>query len=194
MEKNETQPTVYYVFDKFETLEIPFEKQNWFLTANAPRFRECCFSNDSKFAVVFSTVLISDAPTFFVIDVDTGITAIDDIEHKKPSVSCHEVTKMFCTDPVIIRLTPDVIEIFDLKTWKRLEFSFQRYLSRDFVIHSKLSPKGTILAVPRLTGDMEFLQLHIPKQSSISNGQKNWDRVGSTFFSFDSLDFENTDR
>ena len=183
--RKETQPTVYYVFVKSRSL---------FVTATAPYFHECCFSSDSKFAVVFSTAVVPHS-TFLVIDLDTGITAKDDIENKKPSVSCHEVTKMFCTDTAMIRLTPKVIEIFDLKTWKRLEFSFQRYLSRDFVIHSKLSPKGTILAVPRLTGDMEFLQLHIPKQSSISDGQKNWERVGGfRFLSFDSLDFENTDR
>ena len=192
--RKETQPAVYYVFVKFESLEIPSERQYWFVIATAPRFRECCFSNDSKFAVVFSTAFMS-LSTFLVIDVDTGITAIDDIENKKPSVSCHEVTKMFCTDTAMIRLTPNVIQIFDLKTWKRLEFCFQRYLSRDFVIHSKLSPKGTVLAVPRLTGDMEFLELRIPKQSSVSDGQKNWERVGgSRFISFDTLDFENTER
>ena len=165
--RNETQRTVYYVFVKFDSLVLPLERYHWFLLANAPLFRECCFSNDSKFAFVFSSAVSMPHSSFFAIDVDTGITAIDNIKNKKPIVSCHEVTKIFCTDTVMIRLTPNVIEIFDLKTWKRIEFSFQRYLSRDFVIHSKLSPKGTILAVPRLTGDMEFFQLQIPKQSSI---------------------------
>ena len=78
--------------------------------------------------------------------------------------------KMFCIDTVVILLTPNVIEVFDLKTWKCLEFSFQRYLTRDFVIHSKLSPKGTILAAPQVTGDMAFFELHIPEQYSVSDG------------------------
>ena len=86
---------------------------------------------------------------------------IDDIA---PYAGLDEL-KMFCTGTVMLHLEPYQIAIFDLKKRKRLESSIQRYLTRDLVIHSKLSPKGTVLAVPRLTGDMVFYELRIPTQS-----------------------------
>ena len=157
--KKETQPNVYDVFVMFDLAET-FLRRNQVLMGNEFYFRECCFTNDCKFAVVLSTAFKSHS-TVFVIDVDTRFTARCNIENKRPSVSTLEQKKVLCTDTVMIRLTPNVIEIFDLKTWKRLDVSFQRYLCKDFVVHSKLSPEGTVLAVPRLTGDMEFFQLHI---------------------------------
>ena len=167
--RDESHPTVYYVFvDLDPSLKTPFEGNNHFLlVAFGPKYRECCFSNDSKFAVVSSVVM--SQPGFLVIDLDTGITFLDGIQDRKLAVSPHEVTKMFCIDTFMIRLIPNMIQIIDLTTWKRLELSFQRHLTRDFVIHSQLSPKGSVLAVPRLTGDMEFLQLRIPRQSSVSD-------------------------
>ena len=168
--KNKSQPTVYYVFVKFLRGPSPFGSV---FTSFA---YECCFSNDSKFAFVSSSTMLDRS--FVVIDVDTGSTTSDEIQDSPTSASTCEVTKIFCTGTVVIRLTPNLIEIFDLRTWKRLEFSFQRYLSRCFVNHSKLSPKGTILAVPRLTGDVEFFKLCIPKHYSVLNSQNYSKRVG----------------
>ena len=103
---------------------------------------------------------------------------MDEFQDSQTSASSCEVTKIFCTDTVVIRLTPNLIEIFYLKTWKLLEVSFQRYLSKDFVIHSKISPKGTVLAVPRLTGDMEFFKICIPKHCSVLSSKSHSKRVG----------------
>ena len=151
--RKETQPTVYYVFARLKN------PQDILLHVH----HECCFSNDFKFAVVSFRLMRTLEMHFHVIDVDTGISTVVDITNEKP-VFYPIVTKMFCTDTFIIRLTLNTIEIFYLNKWKRLGFSFQRCLTEDFVIHSKLSPKGNVLAVPRLTGVMEFFELRIPKQ------------------------------
>ena len=152
--RNRTQPSVYYVI-----AECPLGDD-----VRTPFFLECCFSNDSKFALVCFVKF--QQRRFVIINVDTGnqITT-DEIDGSESTAVPDGITKVFCTDTVVIILTPNVVEIFNLENWKRLELSFQRYLTKDFVIYSKLSTKGTVLAVPRLTGDMEFLHLCIPKVS-----------------------------
>ncbi|CAB4009842.1 E3 ubiquitin- ligase DZIP3 [Paramuricea clavata] len=170
--KNEAQPSVYNVFVRFEH---PSRVTRFIFKPN--RY-ECCFSNDSKFALV--SFVMWQQRRFVVIDVDTGILAMDEIHDGKRRRLCLAIPKVFCTDRVVIHLTSNMIEIFDLESWKLLESSFQRHLTE--AIHSKLSPKGTVLAVPRLTGDMGFLHLCIPKHSSVSNGQKNWERLGGVKF------------
>ena len=169
--KNKTQPSVYYVFrSAFSEYEInPFE-----IFGTHMRY-ECCFSNDSKFALVS---YVSQERRFFVIDVDTGIKVTDKIQSRETPVSSHGIAKIFCPDTVVILLNPNVLQIFNLENWKCLESSFQRYLAEGLLIHSQLSPKGTVLAIPRLTGEMEFLHLRIPKHSSVSNGRGNCERVG----------------
>ena len=171
--KNEAQPSVYNVFVRFE-----HSSRGTWLFFGLPVRYECCFSNDSKFALVSFVMWLRRR--FIVIDVDTGILAMDEIHDGKKRRLCLAIPKVFCTDRVVIHLTSNMIEIFDLESWKLLESSFQRHLTE--VIHSKLSPKGTVLAVPRLTGDMGFLHLCIPKHSSVSNGQKNWERLGGIKF------------
>ena len=158
--KNEAQPSVYNVFAKDSVTgmlalrSLPLMPMNY----------ECCFSNDSKFALV--SLSIFQHRYFVVIDVDTGVTARDKIqESERPELSPYAFAKVFCTNTIAIVLTPNLIQMFNVENWKRLEISFQRYLAEDFVIHSKLSPKGTVLAVPGVTGDIEFLHLRIPRCS-----------------------------
>ena len=81
--------------------------------------------------------------------------------------------KIFCINRIVIRVMPNLIQIYDLKSCEGLECSFQRNLTKELVIRSKLSPQGNILAVPRLTGDMDFFQLCIPESFSVSNREKN---------------------
>ena len=167
--KNEAQPSaVYDVFVRFElhsaSLEISYE---------------CCFSIDSKFAFV-SFAATHWERSFVVIDVDTGVRHVNEIYRmvlERTEIK-FAIAKVFCTSTVAIILTPNVIQFFNLKDWERLEMSFQRYLTTDFLTHSRFSPKGTVLAIPRLTGDMVFLDLCIPMHSSVSNGQENCERVG----------------
>ena len=181
--KNETSPSVYNVFVWFDSLSPGMQ---WLggIVGMCINY-ECCFSNDSKFALVCYKTF--EQRLLVVIDVETGIMAIDetrDSETRNLSVS---FLKVFCTNTVVIHLTSKMIEIFDLGNWNLLESSFQRHLTEDFVIHSKLSPTGTVLAVPTVTGDMEFLHLRISKYSSVSSGQKNWERLGDFKFAFPEL-------
>ncbi len=165
---NRTQPSMYDVFVKHDLTTFGIFRS---------RFFKCCFSNDSQFALASSE--ISRKRRFFVIDVNTGIEATHEIQENPIPASFQGVEKIFSIDTIAILLTPNLIQIFDLVNWKRLESSFQRYVTDDILMHSKLSPKGTVLAVPRLTGDMEFFHLRIPMHSSVSNGQENCARVGS---------------
>jgi WD40 repeat protein len=178
--KNETQPSAYNVFVWFDSLSPGMERLGYII--GMPSSYECCFSNDSKFALVCYNERFNNQRIFVVIDVDTGIMAVEEIEDSEAPDSSIAIPKVFCTNTVVIHLIPNMIEIYDLESWKRLESSFQRHLTKTFVIHSKLSPTGTVLAVPRLTGDMEFLHLRIPKYSSVPNGQKNWERLGGVKF------------
>ncbi len=81
--------------------------------------------------------------------------------------------KIFCINRIVIRIMPNLIQIYDLESCEGLECSFQRNLTEELLIRSKLSPQGNILAVPRLTGDMDFFQLCIPESYSVSNREKN---------------------
>ena len=167
--KNEAQPSVYNVFVWYSE---PGMQQLLFMPMNS----ECCFSNDFKFALVsFPTF---EQRNFAVIDVDTGDSHIHEIQESETLEANYAITKVFCTNTVAILLTPNLIQIFNLENWKLLESSFQRNVTRNSVIQSTLSPKGTVLAVPRLTGDMEFLHLRIPIHSAVKNRQKNWERGG----------------
>ncbi|CAB4018308.1 Hypothetical predicted protein, partial [Paramuricea clavata] len=104
-----------------------------------------------------------------VIDINTSIiTSKIDLENV-PEAFCLDA-RVFCTNRVVIRVIPNLIQIYDLESFKGLRSSFQRNLTKDLVIRSKLSPKGNILAVPRLTGDMDFFQLCNPQSSSVSIG------------------------
>ena len=158
--RNETQSVLYDVIVMFQHFELPFP-----LRYNPYSFSfktyECCFSNDSKFAVISCSSRNCSSPTFLVIDLNTGKRTESTIGYEFPLVPKPSVTKIFCTDTVMIRLIPNIIEIVDLKTFKRPEFSFQRYLTEDIVIHSTFSPKGTVFAVPRVNGGIEFLELRI---------------------------------
>ena len=168
--RKEIQPTVYYLFVKFEnSRKTPIEGLRGVEFKSEPWYCKCCFNSDSKFAIV-SFVSVKNSPYFLVIDVVSGKSTTFNIDHQKVHGDRGLVLKMFCTDTIMLYLANNLIEIFDLNKRTRLELSVQRYLTGDFVIHSKLSPQGTVLAVPRLTGDMVFFELRIPKQSSVSDG------------------------
>ena len=158
--KSETQPDLYSLFVK---RKLTFNVLPKFIYMYSTPFTfECCFSNDGKFALVSSSMW--NRRGLFVIDLDSGSATWREIFDKTNRYLCRYVeAKIFCSDTVVLSLTPNLIEILCLKTWKRLDLSFQRYLTKNSLLNSKLSPKGTVLAVPRLSGDMEFLQLCVPK-------------------------------
>ena len=168
--RKETQPTVYYLFVKFENLQkTPIEGLRDVEFFGGPFFCNCCFSSDSKFAIV-SLASKNLMKCFLIIDVVSGKPTTLNIDGDWPRNYFLGEIKMFCTDAVMLYLESNLISIVDFKEEKRLELSSQPYITSDVLIHSKLSPKGNFLAVPRLTGDMEFFELHIPKQSTVYDG------------------------
>ena len=165
--KSENQPDLYTLFFKSKlTLDVTPTFVYMYFT---PFTFECCFSNDGKFALVSSSMW--NRRGLFVIDLDSGCATWKEIfdRRKKRYLYRYEEAKIFCSDTVVFSLTPNLIEILCLKSWERLDLSFQRHLTKNSLLKSKLSPKGTVLAVPRLSGDMEFLQICVPKLSSVSS-------------------------
>ena len=141
--RNEADTTVYDIFKQFDYQWAFYE------------FIGCHFSDDSKFAVSF----LPRMSHLLVIDLAGFHKA-----YKIRSNSARDLpAKVFCTNKVVVLVTSKLIEIFDLKGCEFLGSSFQRHLIDNSVINPKLSPKGTVLALPTLTGDMEFFQIRHPE-------------------------------
>jgi WD40 repeat protein len=113
----------------------------------------CGFSNDSKVAVVFDSLL--------------GHTKIFDLEtggHKNVRFDIHGCSRLFCLnkDRVVIAAFRGFLVFFDMDSGACLDCSFQRHLIRVSQGQLKLSPNETMIAFPKINGDMEFLRLCIP--------------------------------
>jgi WD40 repeat protein len=133
-----------------------------FFTGPCERYLYCCFSNDSKVAVVVSANLGSRYGKIF--DLDTG-------DQKSVRFDFDRYFKLFCLnkDRIVITAHHFSLEFFDMDSGARLESSFQRYLTWDSLKQLKLSPKETMIAFPKINGNMEFLRLCIPQSSELSS-------------------------
>ena len=119
---------------------------------------ESCFNSDSTYAVSF----LPERETFVVIDVDRRSCKASFINDRFiPSNHCMPA-KLFCTNRLLILVTSKLIEFFELTGHKRLGRFFQRYYPANSICHAKLSPKGTILAIPTLNGDVDFFVIRHP--------------------------------
>ncbi len=127
-----------------------------------------CFSDDSKVVVTCESKAagIFKCGQIEVIQLDTG--------NHKIVTSC-EYDKLFCinTRRLVIAASQQFVDIIDMDSGAPLEHSFQRYLSRRFLMQIKLSPNGTTLALPQINGDMEFLRLTIPSRSLLTSIKEN---------------------
>ena len=141
---------------------------------------KCCFSSDSKVAVVFSKE-IRGRFIFEIVDLDLGGHKIVSFDHS----NMH--SKLFCLhkDRIVIAASRQFIQFFDMDSGALLESSFQRYLMRDIVTQGKLSPDDATLAFPKINGDMEFLRLCIPQDSLLSRIKQkaaaDWDDFRKEF-------------
>jgi WD40 repeat protein len=129
----------------------------------------CCFSNDSKVAVlgahfystckdlkIFDLVARSCKSVSFSLTGQFGLVGIS--------------MKFFClNDRVLIYSDRNRLTFLDMDSGARLWSSFQRYLTRDSLKQLKLSPDDTMMAFPKINGDMEFLRLCIPKDPLLSS-------------------------
>ena len=156
------EPAVYEVFifnEPSHTLssiirciadEMSFEEHEFF----------CYFSNDSKHAVVLDWSAMNESKIF---DLDTG-----DYQSVVFGTCCNQ---LFCLnkDKVVVIAQHQMLKFFDMDSGALLESSFERYLTSDSAEEMKLSPNDTVLAFPKINGDMEFLRLCIPQSSVLSS-------------------------
>ena len=132
-----------------------------FFTEKCKRYVYCCFSNDSKVAVINYTVL----KNVKIFDLDTG-------DHKNTICDVlQNFTKLFCLnkDRVVITAPHRFLEFYDMDSGALLGSSLQPYLTEDSLKQLKLSPKETMMAFPKINGDMEFLRLCVPQSSELSS-------------------------
>ena len=147
--QSDEEPSLYEVF--FHEVLFHRNSKSIFRSSNV----SCCFSNDSKVAVVSYDTRESS----YVIDLDTGNS--QDVDFSGLAWS----SKVFCVINyrVLISANDHAINFFDMDSGLIIDCSYQRYLrptwSRQTI---KLSPKEDMLAFPDGKSDMMFLRLSIP--------------------------------
>ena len=126
---------------------------------------DCCFSIDSKLAVVSSlTGIITalDRRTFFAADLGTSGALYKLNVFGSALVFAPRV---FCNNMELILVQQNIIAIFDLRSGQCFEISLQRCITSENVRESKMSPKGNVLAIPGVTGDMKFIRFNMREYS-----------------------------
>ena len=118
---------------------------------------DCCLSNDVRFAVI--SFAKSLQRFVVVIDLDTREEKSIDVNTICKLPSFFLASKVFFVRTYAILVTPNDIEIFDVRSGKSLGCSTQLHLTNHMLFHSKLSPLGNVLAVPQLNGAVEFNRL-----------------------------------
>jgi WD40 repeat protein len=161
------EPDVYEVFftKPPETLEHDFDERSLYLDLSYLELEHdfvCFFNNDCKVAVV------SESNDFKIFDLDTG----DQKTVNFDDCDCFfGWKKVFCLnkDRVVIAASYHFLEFFDMDSSVHLGSSFQRYLTRNSLEQLRLSPEETMMAFPKINGNMEFLRLCIPQSSVLSS-------------------------
>ena len=112
-----------------------------------------CFSEDLKFAYLLEP---SDGHCIYVDLVnktcENRVLLCDYIRYHSPA-------RLLCSKGILVIVTSAFVEIFDLEECKSLQCIRSPYFAGTSQLISKLSPNGNILAVPTMTGDMDFFQI-----------------------------------
>ena len=124
----------------------------------------CCFSSDSKVAVVAYLSGYVEVSEVSIHDLDTGSYLLVPLEF-----CYYDAFKLFCFNEVLIFASDQEINILDMNTGAHLDRSKQRYCVEKFQRQMRLSPNGTTLAIPIINGDMEFIRLSIAQSSLFSS-------------------------
>ena len=69
----------------------------------------------------------------------------------------------FAKERIIIFALYDKLQFVDMDSGSLLYSSIKRNLAKRSINQTKLSPKGTVIALPKWNGDMEFVRLCIPQ-------------------------------
>ena len=161
---------IYYIWKRNAKEQI--DVYEVFFTEGCGETCSCCFSNDSKVAVlvdIFAHMFRTYGGK--ILDLVTR-------DHKSVEFELGQKlgmedlrTKLFCLnkDRVLIAAHQRCLEFFDMDSGALLGSSFQRYLTWDSLKQLKLSPKETMMAFPKINGDMEFLRLCIPHDPLLSS-------------------------
>ena len=127
-----------------------------------------CFSDDST-AVVFAYRLRGNSRMQCeIIDLITG-------NHRNVVFDYVDLnSKLFCVnnDKVVIAVTHQYVTFLDMDSGTLLGCSFQRYFASNLLTQTKLSPNGSLLAFPKISGNVKFLPLRIPRSSLLSEIKK----------------------
>ena len=117
---------------------------------------KCCFTNDSEVVFVASERFFSKRIDWRILDLNTGVHR----DLYSPFIQC-SISKLFYlnNDRVVIAVSRECIIFLDMESGAVLEHSFQPYLHGDLLKQTKLSPNETVIAFPRVNGDMKFLRL-----------------------------------
>ena len=127
----------------------------------------CCFTNDSKVVFIASEQTFPERRNWRILDLNTGVHRDLYSPFELP------ISKLFYlnNDRVVIAVSPECITFLDMESGAVLGQSFQPYLDGDFLKQTKLSPNETVIAYPRVNGDMKFLRL-FEKRLATNTGPK----------------------
>ena len=116
---------------------------------------KCCFTNDSEVVFLACERLFPKPIDWRILDLNTGVHTDVYFPFKVP------ISKLFYlnNDRVVIVVSRECITFLDMESGAVLGQSSQPYLDGDFLKQTKLSPNETVIAYPRLNGDMKFLRL-----------------------------------
>ena len=113
-----------------------------------------CFANDSEVVFIVSE-LFPGRIDWRIYDLITGV-------HRDVCSPVQlPISKLFYlnNDRVLIAVSPEYITFLDRESGAVLGGSFIPYLDGDLLKQTKLSPNETVIAYPRVNGDMKFLRL-----------------------------------
>ena len=113
----------------------------------------CCFSDDLKFAYLLTILDIR------CIYVDLVNKTYQSRVHRADYIPYYSLGRVFFTKGILVIVTSRLIDIVDSNKLKSLQTIYPRNFTDNSVLNSKLSPNGNILAVPTVTGDMDFFQI-----------------------------------
>ena len=119
----------------------------------------CCFTNDSEIVVVANEQIRID---WRILYLNTGVYRY----------ACSQVQRAISkllylnNDRVFIAVSPERITFLDMESVAVLWHSFQPYLDGDLLKQIKLSPNETVIAYPKVNGDMKFLRLFGRRQAT----------------------------
>ena len=173
----EVSPTASFVFGKGESIIYIWKRSEVDPTVYEPFFRErlsptdkymnkfvtCCFSKDSKVAMVnlgfkrlslgFKAVLLGlNEHVLEIIDLDVG---------KVKSLECIGFYhKLLCLNEcgVVIGITVNSLCILDMDSGAPMQHSFQQ-MNNVYLKKIKLSQNESTLAIPKINGDIQFVRL-----------------------------------